>query len=1611
MANDVDLISEYVSRTGIESDTAFILANLNQVQTALNTLNKNKVSLDTAKTFRAASESAGALKTSVTGLVDAQGRLLATSNAVVISVDKTTAGATKQKDALASLNAEYKNALRNAANMSLEFGEQSEQALKAAEAAQKLKEKLDAATNFAKGKPTTNKVEYSDNLDELNTEQQKTIAATGTAISDLDRKEADAAQSANEWAQAQLNAGKAAGEAGASVKDLAGIFESATTPLQNYTGSLSDNIAQSQNYKDRLKEIAQEIKDLSQDSPNYQTKLSSLTQEQSQLKVAAGDLNSVINQQVKFLQSAEGSTDQLNAKLFIMRDVFRSLSESEKTSSFGQQLQKDIQDVYNAVKADNESIGNFHDSVGNYVGSLSPLFEKVSAELAKLKTEQQGLQDLSQRNPIGFSIGNSDRLNQVTASIEALTKVQQAGFKTTGSYAQQINTLDQALGDLSKSGTQSETFLQDISAKLNQLKSTASISSGTFAGAFKVLENELGTVRQKLNDPSLSGASLKKLQQEEQLLTQLTGNLGRVFTTTREELRSYIEASVQMATAMGEDSEAVISFQNQVGKAVNTVQDLKKTIQFQAQDTKFITGSITAVNGLIGAYSAAQGAAQLFNEDDQDLQRTMVKFQALLTIVNGLQAAANVLQTENGTIQLLLAARIGLVNAAKAVQARLFVATAGAAQAEAVAMAEAATATEATTVAQVENIATTEAATVAMTEEAAAAEVATVATRTFSTALLASGIAAIFVAIAAAVVYLAKKTYDWATSNGKALDALNKLNDAIKDGNALLVEQANLLVSSQESFKRNMESQLAASQAAGQNQLKQFAIRKQIAEEEKALAQAGVDALGVSRKKETEMLNSIEKLNDTKNKFIQDLQTAQAAGDENSADAAQKNIEGVDKKIQSILPLYNAVLAGRQRLTTATQAQDQLQIEQQKFNADEQRKLALASVEMQVDLNKSKNDAILNDDRSTSLQRLDAIRRNAAEEKKLIEAQRKDVINNPGATPNDIKIANQKAADDLQKTNRARDIAVLNDKNAVRKRDLQAEAETQEKILSLEVNTDKAIAANSIFTLGQRLNAQKAYFAEQKTLLDNSYKLQLVNAGLTDGEVANFIKNGELETAYEKDHAAELTAIRTNYEAGIITLSKDNSKSLVDITKSELQKQQALFDETITNIKDSFGTLDLKIDIKYADDLSALSDLFQRGKISYQTYLDDKRKLDRQYQKDTAASAIDALESQISKYGDTEEATAASYAKLLSLRQELNLSTDKIQQQELEKKIELADLDYQIEKALNDKKIALAKELAKKREEIAEGDAGSTNDDGERNREKYAKILEYASQAATQIQSLNDAIADRSIERITAQEDALEEQHTRETDVINQSTQNQEERNKKLADSDARYAAKRHALEQQENQQKNKKAQADKEFNIFQIAINTARAVVEALPNIPLSVVIGAIGAIELAAAIATRPPKYFKGKNVGDAKTAEDTYEGPAIVGDGGRAELIIRENGSMEVTPAQSTLTYLKSRDIVLPDAKKALTQMHEVTNNMDNRVSKVSNSTTIRTHNAVMQYQSNKSEDVHFKKFNATLKEGIEYLAQTYKNKRETHIHFADRGKIGVHEGKSWREMLNR
>lgn len=107
----------------------------------------------------------------------------------------------------------------------------------------------------------------------------------------------------------------------------------------------------------------------------------------------------------------------------------------------------------------------------------------------------------------------------------------------------------------------------------------------------------------------------------------------------------------------------------EAAKLQESIGNVNKQIKSLANNNAEIAlnGFMSLANGIVGGFSAAQGAMALFGDENEDLQKQLVKIQGAIALLNGVQAINNALKKEEG---LLTAANTIKTKIMTAVQAR-----------------------------------------------------------------------------------------------------------------------------------------------------------------------------------------------------------------------------------------------------------------------------------------------------------------------------------------------------------------------------------------------------------------------------------------------------------------------------------------------------------------------------------------------------------------------------------------------------------------------------------------------------------------------------------------------------------------------------------------------------------------------------------------------------------------------------------------------------------------------------------------------------------------------------------------------------------------------------
>lgn len=177
--------------------------------------------------------------------------------------------------------------------------------------------------------------------------------------------------------------------------------------------------------------------------------------------------------------------------------------------------------------------------------------------------------------------------------------------------------------------------------------------------------------------------------------------------------------------------------------------------------------------------------------------------------------------------------------------------------------------------------------------------------------------------------------------------------------------------------------------------------------------------------------------------------------------------------------------------------------------------------------------------------------------------------------------------------------------------------------------------------------------------------------------------------------------------------------------------------------------------------------------------------------------------------------------------------------------------------------------------------------------------------------NISDIATAKELANLETKTKALNQYYSDELRFIEQSGFSSREKEKRKQKLQAETEAKQKQIDRDRVTALRKQANVEKATSIANIILATALAISKQLAATPLpagAIFVAsqaALGAAQLARAIATPLPQYAKGRGKGKAEFA--------IVGEAGQ-EAIVRGDGKVEMTPNAATMTYLNPSDQVI-------------------------------------------------------------------------------------------------
>jgi len=127
----------------------------------------------------------------------------------------------------------------------------------------------------------------------------------------------------------------------------------------------------------------------------------------------------------------------------------------------------------------------------------------------------------------------------------------------------------------------------------------------------------------------------------------LKDSTGQGTESAKKRLRDLQRALVDLAVAGQENSAEFRKLEAEAGELSDTIGDVSQRVKNLGSDTKNIEAFTQAVQGVAAGFQIAQGAAALFGEENEDIQKALLQVNATMAIANGIQQVTVLLQKES----------------------------------------------------------------------------------------------------------------------------------------------------------------------------------------------------------------------------------------------------------------------------------------------------------------------------------------------------------------------------------------------------------------------------------------------------------------------------------------------------------------------------------------------------------------------------------------------------------------------------------------------------------------------------------------------------------------------------------------------------------------------------------------------------------------------------------------------------------------------------------------------------------------------------------------------------------------------------------------------------
>jgi hypothetical protein len=288
-------------------------------------------------------------------------------------------------------------------------------------------------------------------------------------------------------------------------------------------------------------------------------------------------------------------------------------------------------------------------------------YQRVQNQLAQMQAKMNAVQSEAGQQ-LAATREQQRQLNQ------EISKTAQANAAAEGSIKQlraQLSLLTaeyDKMGAAQRNSASGNALKEQINGQVTALKQLEAETGryqrnvGNYTGAIGILEKQLRQVKDAIDQNTKSGnqnsQATQKLQSEYSLLQEMLGQQERGFRSVTMEIRATERSLATMAEQGLQNTEAFKQLQMTVANAHRELTVFQQEQKLLSSQAPGLQAMMVAARGLGGIYATGAGAAALFADGNQKVEKELNKLVAIMTVLQGLEELHQLIEKKGVIIEI-----------------------------------------------------------------------------------------------------------------------------------------------------------------------------------------------------------------------------------------------------------------------------------------------------------------------------------------------------------------------------------------------------------------------------------------------------------------------------------------------------------------------------------------------------------------------------------------------------------------------------------------------------------------------------------------------------------------------------------------------------------------------------------------------------------------------------------------------------------------------------------------------------------------------------------------------------------------------------------------------